>query len=175
MYATKQRIYIYLDKTQKSMLCTFLRSFVRSEVNEGVNTEADHDKIFNKFIEEQEYYLKQDASRFPFLKDYLTDSDFLTETKDYIRACTKYYEYKKAQAPLVTKQKEFEKKKRKFLQEVKMSKENPTKKQLYYYERLCKKYNIEMKDTSSMSKLSMRDELDRIINEHSRDCTNIDR
>ena len=45
-----------------------------------------------------------------------------------------------------------------------MSKEAPTKKQLYYYERLCKKYNIEKKEL--ISKLEARDEIDRIIREH---------
>ena len=45
-----------------------------------------------------------------------------------------------------------------------MSKDAPTKKQLYYYDRLCKKYNIEKKELSS--KLEARDEIDRIINEH---------
>ena len=48
--------------------------------------------------------------------------------------------------PIINAQKEFEKKKRKFLQEVKMSKDKPTKKQLYYYDRLCKKYFLEKKD-----------------------------
>lgn len=171
MYSTKQRIYTYFDKTQKSALCTFLRSFVANVVKS--DEEINENDILNKFIEEQDYYLKVDASRFPFLADYLTDENFLHESLDYIKACKKYYEYKKSQAPIISKQKEFEKKKRKFLQEVKMSKEPPTKKQLYYYERLCKKYNIEKKDVETMSKLSMRDELDRIINEHSRDCTNI--
>lgn len=171
MYSTKQRIYIYLDKTQKSMLCTFLRSFVR--INEEL--EIKEDKLLQKFKEEQIYYLNIGASRFPFLKDYIDNPTFLNETKDYIKACIKYYEYKKSQAPLIAKQKEYEKKKRKFLQEIKMSKEKPTKKQLYYYERLCKKYNIDKKDTKTMSKLSMRDELDRIIYEHSRDCTNINK
>ena len=54
-----------------------------------------------------------------------------------------------------------------------MSKDEPTKKQLYYYERLCKKYNIEKKELSS--KLEARDEIDRIIREYSRDFENIDR
>ena len=63
-------------------------------------------------------------------------------------------------------QKEFEKKKRKFLQEVKMSKEEPTKKQLYYYDKLCKRYNLEKK-TGELSKLDLKNEIERIINEHS--------
>jgi len=42
-----------------------------------------------------------------------------------------------------------------------MSKELPTKKQLYYYDRLCKKYNLEKQELSS--KLEARDEIDRIL------------
>ena len=53
-----------------------------------------------------------------------------------------------------------------------MSKDAPTKKQLYYYDRLCKKYNIEKKELSS--KLEARDEIDRILHEYSRNFENID-
>ncbi len=161
MYSTKQRIYNYFDKTQKSMVCTFLRSFVKQHLDLSI------DEIYNEFSDEQEYYLKINASRFPFLKSYLYEDSFISETKEYLKACKKYYNYKKSQAPLIEKQKEFDKKKRKFLQEVKMSKEPPTKKQLYYYERLCKKYNIEKKNIEEMSKLDMRNEIERIIDEHS--------
>ena len=45
-----------------------------------------------------------------------------------------------------------------------MSKDAPTKKQLYYYERLCKKYNLEQKELTS--KLDARNEIDKIITEH---------
>ena len=48
-----------------------------------------------------------------------------------------------------------------------MSKEPPTKKQLYYYERLCKKYGIEKLELTS--KLEARNEIDRIITEHQTD------
>ena len=58
---------------------------------------------------------------------------------------------------------------------IKMSKEAPTKKQLYYYNRLCKKYNIEKKDTNTLSKLDLRNEIERIIDEHSGDCCNINK
>ena len=46
-----------------------------------------------------------------------------------------------------------------------MSKEPPTKKQLYYYDKLCKKYNLEKLELSS--KLEARNEIDKIISEHS--------
>ena len=57
--------------------------------------------------------------------------------------------------------------KNKFLQEVKMSKEKPTKKQIYYYDKLCKRYSLEKKDVENLSKLDLRDEIERIINEYS--------
>ena len=45
-----------------------------------------------------------------------------------------------------------------------MSKETPTKKQLYYYDKLCKKYNIEKIDLNS--KLEARNAIDKILQEH---------
>lgn len=167
MYATKQRIYLYFDKTQKSMICTFLRSFVKQNYN------LSNEDIINKFIDEQEYYIKINNSRYPFLEDYLSNDDFIKDSKEYIKACQKYYKYKEAQAPIIAKQKEFDKQKRKFLQEIKMSKETPTKKQLYYYERLCKKYNIEQKDVNNLSKLDLRNEIEKILNEHSANSIDI--
>ena len=86
----------------------------------------------------------------------------------------KYYEYKEKQRPIIEAQKEFEKKKRKFLQEVKMSKDAPTKKQLYYYDKLCKRYSVEKKNTDELSKLDLKNEIERILNEHSDDYKDID-
>ena len=167
MYNTKQRIYLYLDKTQKSMLCTFLRSFVKQFF------ELDELEILDKFIYEQNYYLEINSSRFPFLADYLSNDEFLSETKEYISACKKYYQYKKFQEPIIAKQKEYEKQKKVFLQNLKMSKELPTKKQLYYYDRLCKRYNIIKKDVNDLSKLDLKEEIERILNEYSTDNINI--
>ena len=90
---------------------------------------------------------------------------FESDTMKYLKECKKYYDYKEKQRPIIEANKEFEKKKRKFLQEVKMSKEAPTKKQLYYYDRLCKKYGIEKKELES--KLEARNIIDKIITEHS--------
>ena len=167
MYQIKHRIYLNFDKTQKSGVCNFLRALVKQNLNLSCQ------EILNKFIEDEKYYLELNASRFPFLKDVIDDSDFLKDTGDYIKECIKYYEYKEKQRPIIEANKEFEKKKRKFLQEVKMSKEKPTKKQLYYYDRLCKKYSVEKKDVNELSKLDLRDEIEKILNEHSEDYKNI--
>ena len=171
MYQVKNRIYLDFDKTQKSAVCNYLRALVKQGVNFG---EYSAESLLNKFIEDEKYYLELNASRFPFLASVIDDNQFLSDTKDYIKECIKYYEYKEKQKPIIEAQKEFEKKKRKFLQEVKMSKEAPTKKQLYYYDRLCKKYCIEKKNVEELSKLDLRDEIERILNEHSDDYKNVD-
>lgn len=166
MYEVKARIYQDFSKTQKSALCNFLRALVKKTPDLSV------EDILDKFIEDERYYFEINNPHFEFLENYLDNNSFLDETLLYLRECRKYYDYKKKQEPIIQAQKEFEKKKRAFLKEVKMSKEVPTKKQLYYYDRLCKKYNIEKKELTS--KLEARDEIDRIINEHSADCTNFD-
>lgn len=152
-----------MTKTQKSALCNFLRALVKKSPQMSV------EDIYDKFVEDERYYLEINNPHFEFLEDYLDSDKFMEESILYLKECRKYYDYKKKQEPIIQAQKEFEKKKREFLKEVKMSKEAPTKKQLYYYDRLCKKYNIEKKELTS--KLEARDEIDKILNEH--DCRNI--
>lgn len=152
-----------MTKTQKSALCNFLRALVKKSPQMSVND------IFDKFLDDEKYYLEINNPHFEFLENYLDDEKFLEETLLYLKECRKYYDYKKKQEPIIQAQKEYEKKKRAFLREVKMSKEQPTKKQLYYYDRLCKKYNIEKKELTS--KLMARDEIDKILQEH--DCREI--
>ena len=166
MYEIKKQIYLNFTKNQKAALCSFLRALVKK------SPELSADEVFDKFIEDETYYLEINNSRFEFLSDIIDDDSFINDTKLFIKECIKYYEYKKKQEPIIQAQKEFEKRKRKFLQEVKMSKDAPTKKQLYYYEKLCKKYNLEKKELTS--KLEARDEIDRILNEYTRDFENID-
>ena len=152
-----------MTKTQKSALCNFLRALVKKSPQMSI------EDIYDKFVEDERYYLEINNPHFEFLEDYLDSDKFMEESILYLKECRKYYDYKKKQEPIIQAQKEFEKKKREFLKEVKMSKEVPTKKQLYYYDRLCKKYNIEKKELTS--KLEARDEIDKILNEH--DCRNI--
>ena len=161
MYEVKKQIYLDLTKTQKSALCNFLRALVKKMPEFSV------DDVMQKFIEDERYYLEINNSRFEFLADLIDDEQFLADTKKYLYECRKYYDYKKSQEPIIQAQKEFEKKKRAFLREVKMSKEPPTKKQLYYYDKLCKKYGIEKIELTS--KLEARDAIDKIIEEHAKD------
>ncbi|MBO8429936.1 hypothetical protein IAC76_00975 [Spirochaetes bacterium] len=161
MYEIKKQIYLDMTKNQKAALCNFLRALVKK------SPELSSEEILDKFIDDERYYLEINASRFEFIADIIDDNQFLKDTELFIKECRKYYDYKKKQEPIIQAQKEFEKKKRKFLQEVKMSKEEPTKKQLYYYEKLCKKYNIN--GVKLTSKLQARDEIDKIITEHSKE------
>lgn len=168
MYQIKSRIYLEFDKNQKSGICNYIRALVKQNLNLTCS------EILNKFIEDEKYYLELNVSRFPFLAEIIDSEQFLSDSQSYICECKKYYDYKESQRPFIEKQKEFEKKKRKFLQEVKMSKEEPTKKQLYYYDKLCKRYNIEKQNVESLSKLDLKNEIERILNEYSEYYENID-
>lgn len=168
MYQIKKRIFNNFDNTQKNAVCNRIRALVKQNIS------LTSSEILNKFIDDEKYYLELNASRFPFLSDFIDSDDFLHDTEAYIIECLKYYKYKETQKPIIEAQKEFEKQKRKFIQELKMSKEQPTQKQIYYYKRLCKRYNIEIKNVEELSRLDLRNEIDRILNEYSRVDGNID-
>lgn len=159
MYEIKKQIYLNFTKNQKSALLNYLRALVKK--SQGLSV----DLLWDNFYEDEKYYLELNCSRFEFLENIIDDDTFRKDTLMYLRECKKYYDYKEKQRPIIEAQKEFEKKKRKFLQEVKMSKEPPTKKQLYYYDRLCKKYNLDKIELTS--KLEARDLIEKIISEHS--------
>ena len=167
MYEVKNRIYLDFSKNQKSALCNFLRALVKK------NPDLSCDEILDKFFDDERYYLELEASRFSFIKEFIDEDWFFKDTKLFIQECMKYYEYKKKQEPLITAQKEYEKQKRAYLREVKMSKEPATKRQQSYYKSLCKKFGCEKIDTTDFSKLQMRDLIKEIIDEHSRDSEDI--
>ena len=158
MYQVKNQIYLDMTKNQKSALCNFLRALVKKSPEVSIND------ILDNFIEDERYYFEINNPHFEFLETYLDEQKFLEDTVLYLKECRKYYDYKKKQEPIIQAQKAYEKQKRAFLREVKMSKEAPTKKQIYYYEKLCKKYNLEKQELNS--KLEARDLIDKIISEH---------
>lgn len=159
MYEIKKQIYLDFTKNQKSALCNYLRALVKKSPDWSV------EEIWESFVADEKYYLELNCSRFEFLAEVIDEQWFESDSIKYLKECKKYYDYKEKQRPIIEANKEFEKKKRKFLQEVKMSKEAPTKKQLYYYDMLCKKYGIEKKELES--KLEARNIIDKIITEHS--------
>ena len=50
-----------------------------------------------------------------------------------------------------------------------MQHEKPTKKQLYYYDVLCKKYGLDKENTDEMSKFDIKEKISGIIDEHQND------
>lgn len=157
MYEIKRKIFLVLTKTQKSALCNYLRTLVKQSLD------LDCMSILDKFIDDETYYLKINSSRFEFLREIIDDTKFISDANLYIKECKKYYDYKKSQEPLKRAQKEFDKKKRKFLQEIKMSKELPTKKQISYYNSLCKRFGKDAQCIDELSKKDLRDLISEMV------------
>jgi len=160
MYEIKKQIYLDFTKNQKSALFNFLRALVKKAPDKSVQ------EIFDNFIDDEKYYLEINSSRFEFLADVIDEDWFQKDTLRYLRECRKYYDYKKSQEPFIQAQKAYEKKKREFLREVKMKHEKPTKKQIYYYGKLCEKYHLEKENTDEMSKFDIKEKISKIIEEH---------
>lgn len=167
MYEVKKRVYPSLSKNQKSALCNYLRAFVKKM------PELDTSDIWQKFYDDEKYYLDMNSSRFEFLCDIIDEEDFYNDTILFIRECKKYFDYKKSQEPVIQAQKAFEKQKREFLKELKMKSEKPTKKQLYYYDVLCKKYGLVKENTDELSRFDLKERISKIIDEHTTDYKNI--
>ena len=163
MYEVKKNVFLSLSKNQKSALCNYLKAFVKK------NPDLNADEIFQKFYDDEKYYLEMNSSRFEFLENLLDDEDFFRDAQKYISACIEYFENKERQKPIIQAQKDYEKKKREFLKQVKMQHEKPTKKQLYYYDALCKKYGLEKENTDEMSKFDIKEKISGIIDEHQND------
>ena len=163
MYEVKKNVFLSLSKNQKSALCNYLKAFVKK------NSELAADEIFQKFYDDEKYYLEMNSSRFEFLDGLLDDENFVRDAEKYINACIEYFENKKRQEPIIKAQKEYEKKKREFLKQVKMQHEKPTQKQLYYYDALCNKYGLERENTDVMSKFDIKEKISGIIDEHKAD------
>ena len=164
MYQVKKQIYQAFSKAQKAALCNFLRALVKK--NPEITTEI--------FVKDEKYYHTQGVPRFEFLAELLDDGQFLRETELFIRECKRFYDYKKSQEPFVQAQKAYLKEKRKQLRDEKMKKEPPTQKQTKYYERLCKKHNLDKMEEEAYSKFSLREAIARILNEHTGDSEDTD-
>ena len=157
----KKDLFPQFTKQQKSALCHSVKSYVKKNLEKS--------DLVDVFLEDELYYIKMGSSRLYFIEEYLEDSMFLRELRFYFNDCIKYYEYQKSLEPIKQAQKEFAKQQRKKAQEFKMSKEPPTKRQLFYYKSLCKKYGLDKMDTETLSKLELRDLIDGILNEYQRD------
>ena len=157
MFYIKQTLFLYLTPRQKSQLLSFLKSFVKKHSNLSV------EDILDKFIEEENYYSEINNPHFEFILDYLEDEDFMREFKIFAKSVFEEMKYKETQKPIIEAQKAKAKEFRKKAQDFKMSKMKPTKKQLYYYEKVARAHGIAMKDVSNASRLDLRDWIMEII------------
>ncbi len=170
MDTIKSKVFNYLTGSQKSDLCHYISKFVKNYYDK------ETDEILALFIEEEKYYLEVDASRHPWIVDYLDDKQFYKDLTLYINENKRKYRYKESQKEFVEKQKEFLKEQRKVARDRKMSGQSPTSKQKAYYKALCKRYNIDINsiDLEKTSKLDLRNAIDALLTEqHTSDKQNI--
>lgn len=157
MQNIKNAIFLYLTPRQKSQLLGTLKSYYKKF------TQLSLLDIIDKFYEDEKYYLNINNPHFEFMKDYFDNEQFYKDIKKYFD----FLEYEKHQLelmqPYLDKKKELEKIARKKVQEFKMSKLKPTKKQLFYYEKITKAHGIEKKDIENASRLDLRNWIMDII------------
>ena len=67
-----------MTKTQKSALCNFLRALVKKSPQMSVGD------IYDKFVEDERYYLEINNPHFEFLEDYLDSDKFMEESILYL-------------------------------------------------------------------------------------------
>ncbi len=163
MHSIKNSIFLYLTNRQKSNLLGTLKSYYKKNDNLSI------DEICYKFLDDEKYYLDINNPHYEFMRDYLEDDIFFRDMKKYLNYLQFEKKEKEKFAPLLQKQKELAKIQRIKAQEYKMSKEKPTKKQLFYYEKIAKAHNIPKKDTTTATKLDLRNWIKEILNESSGD------
>jgi len=161
MYNIKNSIFLYLTPRQKSQLLGTLKAYSLKFPNLNALD------LIDKFFEDEKYYLKINNPHFEFIKDYFEDEQFFNDLKKYFDFLIYEKEQKKQMEPYLEKQKQIAKEMRKKAQEFKMSKLKPTKKQLYYYDKITKNHNLEKKDTTNATRLDLRNWIMEILNEYS--------
>lgn len=156
MHNIKNSLFIYLTSRQKAQLLGTLKAYFKK-------FDLNSYSLADKFLQDESYYLEIDNPHFEFIKDYLNDDIFYKELIKFFNFLSYEQKQKMLMEPYILKQKEFAKIQRKKAQEYKMSKLKPTKKQLNYYQKLTKAYNIETKDTTNASRLDVRNWIMEII------------
>ena len=157
MYYLKNTLFLELTKNQKASLFSFIKSFTKKHSDKAT------DEILELFIEDEQYYYAQNNPHFEWIIAEFEKDSFIKELKLLIAENKKQLQIKEANKPFLEKQKVYAKQQRQKAAEYKMSKEKPTKKQLYYYEKLCKKYNLIQQDTKNASRLDLKNRISKIL------------
>ncbi len=160
MQNIKAIVFLYLTPRQKSQLLGTLKAYFKKFPNLSI------DDLIDKFLEDEKYYLDIENPHFEFVKDYFNDDRFYNDLKKFFEFCSYEKKQKELIKPYIDKQKELAKIQRKKAQEYKMSKLKPTKKQLFYYDKITKAHNIEKKDTQNASRLDVRNWIMEILEKY---------
>ncbi len=160
MQNIKNCIFLYLTKRQKSQLLGTLKAYFKKYPL------LNSDEIIDKFLEDEKYYIEIGNPHFEFVNDYFESDDFYKDLKKFFEFCTWEKHQLELMEPYINKQKEFAKAQRKKAQEYKMSKLKPTKKQLFYYDKITKAHNVEKKDITNASRLDVRNWIMEIIEKY---------
>ncbi len=163
MQNIKSSLFLYLTPRQKSQLLGTLKAYFKKFGGKTI------DEICYKFLDDEKYYLEIKNPHFEFLKDFLDDDRFFNDLKKFF----KFLDYEKkaleALEPYREKQKELARAARKKASEFKMSKLKPTKKQLFYYDKIAKAHNVEKHDTQNASRLDLRNWIMEILDGNKKD------
>ncbi len=157
MQYIKNSVFLYFTPRQRSQLASFLRSFVKKHQNLSV------DELLDKFIEEENYYKDIGSIHFEFVIENFSNDEFLSDIKKFFSYVFWEFKQKEAQKPLILRQKAIQKEARKRANDFKMSKLKPTKKQLWYYEKICKAHNVAQKPLDSATRLDLKNWIMEII------------
>ena len=120
-------------------------------------------RALTKFTEEENYYKDIENPHFEFIIEYLENEDFYKDFKIYAKSIFDELKYKEAQRPVIEAQKAKAKEFRKKVQDYKMSKLKPTKKQLYYYEKVARAHGVKINEVENATRLDLRNWIMEII------------
>lgn len=157
MQYIKNSVFLYLTPRQRSQLVSFLRSFAKK------HPKLSKDELLDKFIEEENYYHDVGNAHFEFALENFSNDEFLEDIKKFFEYIFWENKQKEAQKPLIEKQKAIQKEARKRANDFKMSKLKPTKKQLWYYEKVARAHNVAQKPLEGATRLDLRNWIMEII------------
>mgnify|MGYP005758924785 CR=1 FL=1 len=157
MQYIKNSVFLYLTPRQRSQLVSFLRSFAKKHPKMNAN------ELLDKFIEEENYYNDVGSAHFEFALENFSNDEFLSDIKKFFEYIFWELKQKEAQKPLIERQKALQKEARKRANDFKMSKLKPTKKQLWYYEKVAKAHNVPQKPLEGATRLDLRNWIMEII------------
>lgn len=151
MFYIKSQIFLSLSKVQKTSLCKTFAALAKKHYSK-----LDDDAILERFAEDEKYYAEIGNPHFEWVLPLLDDEKFLNDAKKFLKEARKELEKKEREKPFLEKQKLYAKEQKKLAQENLMKKQPPTKKQLYYYEKLCKQHRLEQASTEGLSRLDLK-------------------